>query len=124
MIRALLLVGLGGGAGSIFRYLASVVVARYFQGVFPLAVFTVNVSGCFMIGLFLGLLERQLFTNPDLKLLFVTGFCGGYTTFSAFSAENVDLIQSGHCLTAFLYIAASILAGMAAVWLGFMLAKL
>lgn len=124
MMRALLLVGFGGGAGSIFRYLTSVIVARYFQGIFPLAIFIVNVSGCFMIGLFLGLLERQLFAHPDLKLLFVTGFCGGYTTFSTFSAENVDLIQSGHYLTALLYIAASVLTGMAAVWLGFMLAKL
>lgn len=77
-----------------------------------------------MIGLFLGLLERQLFANPDLKLLFVTGFCGGYTTFSTFSSENVHLIQSGHYLTAFLYIAASVFMGMAAVWLGFTLAKL
>lgn len=123
-MRALLLVGLGGGAGSIFRYLTSVAVTRYFQGVFPLAIFIVNISGCFMIGLFLGLLERVLLANPDLKLLFVTGFCGGYTTFSTFSAENVNLIQSGHYLTAFLYIAASVLTGMAAVWLGFMLAKL
>jgi CrcB protein len=124
MMRALLLVGFGGGAGSIFRYLTSVVMARYFQGIFPLAIFIVNVTGCLMIGLFLGLLERQQFAHPDLKLLFVTGFCGGYTTFSTFSAENVDLMQSGQYLTALLYIAASVLAGMAAVWLGFMLAKL
>jgi CrcB protein len=123
MMRALLLAGLGGGAGSIFRYLTSVVVTRYFQGVFPLAIFVVNVSGCLMIGLFLGWLERLPFASPDLKLLFVTGFCGGYTTFSTFAAENVDLIQSGHSLTALLYIAASVLAGLAAVWLGFMLAK-
>ncbi|MDR2139315.1 MAG: fluoride efflux transporter CrcB [Tannerella sp.] len=124
MMRALLLVGFGGGAGSIFRYLTSVLVTRYFQGVFPLAVFTVNVSGCFIMGLLLGLSERLPFVGTDMKLLFVTGFCGGYTTFSTFSAENVDLIQSGHYPTAFLYMAASVLAGPAAVWLGFALAKL
>lgn len=123
-MRALLLVGLGGGAGSILRYLTSVVVTRYFQGVFPLAIFIVNVLGCLMIGLLLGLLERPLFTHPDMKLLFVTGFCGGYTTFSTFSYENLSLIQSGHYLTAVLYIAASVFLGMVAVWLGFVLAKL
>ncbi|MDR3268505.1 MAG: fluoride efflux transporter CrcB [Tannerella sp.] len=123
MIRTLLFIGLGGGAGSIFRYLTSVVVTRYFQSVFPLAIFIVNVSGCFLIGLFLGLSERHPFANSDLKWLFITGFCGGYTTFSTFSAENVGLVQSGHYLTAALYAAASVLAGLGAVWIGLILAK-
>jgi CrcB protein len=114
---------MGGGAGSIFRYLTSVVATRYFQGIFPLGVFIVNVSGCFLIGLCLGFFERQPPVNPDLKRLFITGFCGGYTTFSSFSAENVDLIQSGHVPTALLYTAASVLLGMGAVWLGLAVAK-
>ncbi|MDR3261439.1 MAG: fluoride efflux transporter CrcB [Tannerella sp.] len=124
MIRAMILVGLGGGTGSVLRYLLSVVITRYFRTVFPLAIFTVNVSGCFLIGILLGLLERSPFMNPELRFLFITGFCGGYTTFSTFSAENVGLFQSGHWLTALLYIAASVSAGMGAVWIGLTLAKL
>jgi CrcB protein len=120
----MILVGLGGGTGSVLRYLLSVVITRYFRTVFPLAIFTVNVSGCFLIGILLGLLERSPFMNPELRFLFITGFCGGYTTFSTFSAENVGLFQSGHWLTALLYIAASVSAGMGAVWIGLTLAKL
>jgi CrcB protein len=119
----MILAGLGGGAGSVLRYLTSVIITRYFQTVFPLAIFTVNVSGCFLIGILIGLSERLPFMNPELRFLFITGFCGGYTTFSTFSAENVSLFQSGHGLTALLYIAASVSAGMGAVWLGLTLAK-
>lgn len=123
MIRTIILIGIGGGLGSIFRYLTSLLVARHFQAIFPLATFTVNIVGCLLIGLLLGLFERQQLTNPDLKFLFVTGFCGGYTTFSTFASENINLFQSGNLLTAFLYIAVSVLAGLLAVWLGLMLVK-
>ena len=124
MLRAIILVGIGGGVGSIFRYLTAVLLGRYFQTLFPVALFTANVVGSFLIGLLLGLSERQQWSSPDLKFLFITGFCGGYTTFSTFSADNLFLCQSGHCLTAFLHIAASVLTGMAAVWLGWTLTKI
>src|SRR5690625_7004236 len=112
MTRVIILVGLGGGLGSIFRYLTSVVVTKYFQTTFPLATFTANILGCLIIGVLLGLFERQQLTNPDLKFLFITGFCGGYTTFSAFASENINLFQSGNPLTAFLYIASSIFVSL------------
>lgn len=124
MTRAIIFVGLGGGLGSIFRYLTSLVVTKYFQTTFPLATFTANILGCLIIGVLLGLFERQQLTNPDLKFLFITGFCGGYTTFSAFASENINLFQSGNPLTAFLYIASSILVSLFAVWLGLTLTKL
>jgi CrcB protein len=123
MIRALLLAGLGGGIGSMLRYLTSVVVAKYVQGVFPLAIFIVNIGGCFLIGVFMGLMEGRQCVNPDLRFLFITGFCGGYTTFSTFAAENVGLVQAGHLPTAILYVVASVAVGMGAVWLGLMLGK-
>lgn len=123
MTRAIILVGLGGGIGSVFRYLTSVVVTRYLQTIFPLATFMVNVSGCLIMGVLLGLFERQQITSPDLKFLFITGFCGGYTTFSSFASDNISLFQSGNSPTAFLYIAASILLSLLAVWLGLSLAK-
>ena len=116
--------GVGGGLGSIFRYLTAVVVNKYFQPTFPWATFVANILGCLIIGMLLGLFERYQLTNPDLKYLFVTGFCGGYTTFSAFASENMNLFQSGNTMTAFLYIAASILVGLFAVWLGLIITKL
>lgn len=124
MIRAIILIGIGGGIGSIMRYLSSVWIGKYTQMAFPGATFFVNIIGCFLIGLLLGLLERNLLTNPDLKFLFITGFCGGFATFSTFALENILLFQSGNMLIAFLYIAASVLLGVLAVWLGLFMANL
>lgn len=122
-MRILLLVGLGGGIGSVFRYLTSVVVNRHFQTIFPWATLIANVLGCLIIGLLLGFIERYQLTNPGLKYFFITGFCGGYTTFSSFASENMSLFQSQNTGIAFLYIAASILTGLFAVWLGLTIAK-
>ena len=124
MIRAIILVGLGGGLGSILRYLTVVVVNKYFQQSFPWATFAANIIGCLIIGLLLGFFERHQFTNPDLKYLFIVGFCGGYTTFSAFAVENMNLFQSGNTLTALMYIAASVLVGIFAVWIGLTMTKI
>ena len=124
MIRAIIFIGLGGGLGSIFRYLTSVIMTKYFQTTFPLSTFTANILGCLIIGILLGLFERQQLTNPDLKFLFITGFCGGYITFSAFASENINLFQSGNPLTAFIYIGTSILVSLFAVWLGLTLTKM
>lgn len=123
MTRTLLLIGIGGALGSILRYLTSVVVSKYFQSAFPWATFTANILGCLIIGIILGLFEKQQITNPDLKFFLITGFCGGYTTFSAFAAENVNLFQSGNSLMAFAYISASVLVSLFAVWVGLTLVK-
>lgn len=124
MTRAIILVGIGGGLGSIFRYLTSVFTAKYFQTSFPLGTFAVNIIGCLIVGILLGLFERQQLTSPDLKFLFITGFCGGYTTFSAFASENISLFQSGNSLTAFVYIATSVIISLFTVWLGLSLSKI
>ena len=118
MIRTIILVGLGGGLGSIFRYLISVGLTRYFPGIFPLGTFAVNVLGCLVAGVVLGLLERQQITNPDLRFLLVVGFCGGFTSFSAFASENITLLLSGYSWTTFLYIALSVIICLLAVWVG------
>lgn len=123
MVKQLLLVGIGGGAGSIFRYLASILAGRQASG-FPWATFLVNISGCLLIGLLAGLAARCEIIGADLKLLFITGFCGGYTTFSTFSAENLKLLNSGNWGLALLYIAASLAVGLAAVCLGNLLSKI
>ena len=123
MTRTVLIVAIGGGVGSALRYLTSVLVNRYFSGQFPLATFLVNVLGCFLIGLLMGYIAKNQLEDSTLKWLLVTGFCGGYTTFSAFGHENISLMQNGQSLTAFAYIAASILLGLAAVWMGLLVTK-
>jgi CrcB protein len=123
MIRTLLLIAFGGGIGSVLRYLTSVLVQKYYSSIFPLATLITNVLGCFIIGLLMGVFEKNQVLNSDLKWLFITGFCGGYTTFSTFGFENISLFQNNHSSMAFVYIGGSILMGLFAVWMGLILTK-
>ena len=123
MMRAVLLVALGGAVGSVLRYLSSAAVNKYVQSSFPWATFAVNVVGCFLIGLLMGFFIKQPAQDDGMKWLLVTGFCGGFTTFSAFAHENVALFQTQQYGTAFLYTAASVILGMIAVWLGLLLTR-
>ena len=119
MIKDLLLVGVGGGIGSMLRFATSRLSARYISSDWALVgTFIVNVVGCFIIGLLAGWLLFNSGKSQQLPLLLVTGFCGGYTTFSAFAFENVQLLQSGHVLFSILYIASSVMLGLLAVWGG------
>ena len=123
MLKTIGLVFLGGGIGSSFRYLNSVWVGKYFPSQFPIATFLTNITGCLLIGILLGIAERQQFSSTDFKFFFITGFCGGYTTFSAFSAENFTMIQNGQMLQAMLYIGLSLFVGILATWVGVVIAK-
>ncbi|MBI5538590.1 MAG: fluoride efflux transporter CrcB [Bacteroidia bacterium] len=123
MLKSVLLVALGGSVGSILRYLASVFTTKFYSANFPLATFIVNIIGCLIIGLLFGLFEKNGIVNDNLRLLLITGFCGGFTTFSAFSSENINLLQNGNFMTAFVYISLSVILGLFAVWLGLFIAK-
>jgi CrcB protein len=116
MLKQLILVGVGGAAGSMLRFLTSVITARFYNGAFPVATLVINIIGCFLIGIIMAKFAGG--ENNQLRLLLVTGFCGGYTTFSAFSYENVSLFTTGNTLLAITYIAASVFGGILAVWLG------
>lgn len=122
-MKTILYIALGGGLGSVLRYLTAVVVNKYVSSSFPYATFVTNVLGCFLIGLFFGYLEKHNAISEDLKFFLIAGFCGGYTTFSTFSHENMQLLESNQMLTAFLYIGLSVLLGLMATWVGLFLAK-
>jgi len=118
MLKNFLLVGLGGAIGSMLRYAISLLVT---VKQFPYGTFIVNIAGSFIIGAVLALsLKNELFSN-NWKIFLATGICGGFTTFSAFAAENMALLQSGKYGIALMYILASLLLGIAAVVLGFKL---
>ena len=121
MIRNFLLIGLGGALGSMSRYGIDLLTgARSF----PFSTLLVNITGSFIIGVVIAFsLKNEAFTH-NWKLFLATGLCGGFTTFSAFSAENLLLLQNGKLLLPALYISCSILLGIAAVWLGFKLISL
>ena len=123
LYRDILLVGLGGGVGSIARFLCQRSVSAWYPHAFPFGTLIVNFLGCFLIGLLLGLAEKGSFVKPELKLLLVTGFCGGYTTFSAFAAENIQLLRDGRLLYFTLYTVGSVVLGILAAFAGLSLVK-
>ena len=118
----LLLVFIGGGSGSVLRYL----IGKYFNQVEHnvfLGTFMVNILGSLFIGLLFGLAEKSHVLTPNQTLLLATGFCGGFTTFSTFALENSSLIKSGNYFMLFLYISSSVVLGILAVFLGMYLSR-
>lgn len=121
-MKTFLLVGVGGFAGSYLRYLISYRVEQYILSSFPYGTLTVNIVGCFVIGLLLGLSTRFNLA-PEYRLLLATGFCGGFTTFSSFSYEGIMLLQDAQFLYGFLYAGLSVFAGFLSTWLGLLLIR-
>ncbi|WP_333809068.1 fluoride efflux transporter CrcB [Flavobacterium sp.] len=123
MLKTILLVGIGGAIGSIFRYVTHWITTKYFQSSFPLSTFLVNVIGSLIIGLLIGYLGKYFPENHPLKFLLIVGFCGGFTTFSSFALENYNLLQTNQQFMAYLYIISSIVLTITAVGIGNYLAK-
>ncbi len=119
-MKSFLLVFLGGGLGSALRYLVASAMNQYSK-VLPFGTFTVNILGCLLIGMILGYAQRENTLTSNQTLLLATGFCGGFTTFSAFANENLELIKNGEIFNFSVYTIGSILVGVLAVFIGFYL---
>lgn len=123
-ILHLLLVGAGGCIGSMARYLTVVTVDRKLNAVFPYGTFAVNFIGSLILGFLVAWMAKKTGASAvNWKLFLGTGFCGGFTTFSAFAVENFNLFNNRLHGTAALYILLSVAAGLFAVWAGVALAR-
>lgn len=123
MLRVLLLIGLGGFLGSVLRFAVSrMFIAVHFTS-FPIATFLVNIVGSFIIGLLFAWNYKNGGLSDEWRLFLATGFCGGFTTFSSFAFENLELLQNGNIQMFFFYALLSIALSLGAVYLGFVIIK-
>jgi fluoride exporter len=124
-MKQLLWVGIGGFLGSIARYkLGGFVLHRSEAWDFPLSTFTVNLLGCFLIGVLAALVERHDLFSQAMRLFLFTGVLGGFTTFSAFAYEGTFLVRRGLFGTGSIYASLSVFGGLTAVWFGMKLIDL
>ncbi|MDT0293139.1 fluoride efflux transporter CrcB [Mesonia ostreae] len=121
-MKQLLIVFLGGGAGSVARFLLSKWFNNPSSGL-PYGTFLANVLGSFLIGIILGYFYKTNTISQNTMLLVATGFCGGFTTFSTFAYESHIFLKNNDFLSFGIYVLASIILGFAAVFLGMWLVK-
>jgi len=121
--RIFLLIGVGGFIGSVARYYSQQVVSKYFPSPMPYGTLSVNVLGCLIIGVVYGLFERGNILSPEWRIFLATGICGGFTTFSTFSYENLHLLRDGEFVYASAYIVLSVVLGLLATYGGFLMTK-
>ncbi len=122
-MKALLMVFLGGGLGSVLRY----AISKYLNLLpvhIPLGTLTVNVLGSLLLGLFLGIALKGGQLSNNLVLFLATGFCGGFTTFSTFAFENQEFLKAGDYFHFSVYTLGSLIAGFTAIFIGLYLSKL
>ncbi|MCX6276137.1 MAG: fluoride efflux transporter CrcB [Bacteroidetes bacterium] len=122
-MKIILAIGTGSFIGGISRYLLSQFIQSRIVSTFPFATLSVNIIGCFLIGIVFGFSERANL-NPEWRLFLATGILGGFTTFSAFSNETFGLIRAGEIFNASAYIAASVFLGILATWIGYSVLKM
>ncbi|MEP7231762.1 MAG: fluoride efflux transporter CrcB [Ginsengibacter sp.] len=122
-MKLIIAVGIGSCIGGIFRYLLSQVIQTKFLSTFPFGTLSVNIIGCFLIGVAFGFSERS-YLSVEWRLFLVTGFLGGFTTFSSFSNETIALIRDGQSWLALSYVAGSVIVGLIATFAGISVIKL
>lgn len=122
-LRLLLIIGIGGFLGTIARYLSQQLVYRFYPATFPMGTLAVNVTGCLLIGIIYVLSEKGNLLTPEWRLFLTTGLCGGFTTFSTFSYESVQLLNDGEYSSLGIYVIASVVLGILATIIGIWLTK-
>lgn len=116
-MKSLLFIFLGGGTGSVLRYLLTIGISRSGGTNFPWGTLAVNVAGCVLIGIFYTLTSR-IHASNEIRLMLTVGLCGGFTTFSTFSNESLQLLKSGLYPSFFIYVIGSVVMGILGVMLG------
>jgi|LauGreDrversion4_2_1035121.scaffolds.fasta_scaffold148882_3 CrcB protein len=122
-VKNIALVLLGSAAGGTLRYMVSLYFITKGLNKLPWATFSVNLIGCFLIGVIYAFTQKSIQSGENIRLVLATGFCGGFTTFSAFAIENLQLIKQGATTTAIVYIALSVVLGILLTFLGFVVFK-
>ena len=122
-MKQFLLIFLGGGFGSFLRYILSKSLNSYYPN-FYLGTFLVNIIGCFLIGLLIGLSVKNNYLSENHMLLLATGFCGGFTTFSTFALESHILLKEHSIFYMSMYLGLSVLTGILAIAAGLYVCKL
>ena len=112
----------GAGLGGLARFLAGTWIMERYGGRFPLGTFFINITGSFLIGVLMTLLTERWHVNPNWRLFLVVGVLGGYTTFSSFEYETLQLVREGARWVGLLYVTGSVVLGYFGVWLGAVLA--
>jgi CrcB protein len=124
MLKQLLLIGAGGFIGSVARFLVSRLNTRIDWLSIPIGTLAVNVIGSLLIGFLIGISDRSPVLTVEWRMFLMVGLCGGFTTFSSFTGENLVLLRNGQILPLLLYTGLSIFLGFTAVYLGYISSKL
>ncbi len=119
-----MVIGLGSFIGGISRFALGRFVQSAAHSVFPWGTFTVNILGSLLIGVLFGLSLKGNLISTEWKLFLIIGICGGFTTFSSFSLENLELLKAGHLTPFFFYATLSVMGGLLATFGGYMFTRL
>ena len=123
MARIVLIIGVGGFIGTIARYLSQQLIYKFYPATFPIGTLAVNLLGCLLIGIFFALSEKGNLLSPEWRMFLTTGFCGGFTTFSTFSYESVQLLNDGEYTYVAVFAVSSVVIGILATVFGIWLMK-
>ncbi len=123
MIKNLVIVAIGGGVGSALRYFLQETLHKQLDNFEPYGTFVVNIAGCLLLGILAGYAEQEKLINASMNLLLISGFCGGFTTFSTFAHQGNALFISNKPVQAILYVGLSVIFGLLAAYFGYKLTK-